>query len=75
MPSPREFRPDAQTALDLLARHMWIADQIDKGRDGVEAAQIWDDDLLLMDTYEDFEAMANDAVVAEMTRRVDDDDE
>jgi len=46
-----ERRPDPQITLDLLARHMWIADQLQRGEDGVLAADAWDsDDLLTIGT-------------------------
>lgn len=64
-----ERRPDPQITLDLLARHMWIADQLERGQDGVDAASAWDEDDLLTDRYEEFEAMAFDAVTAETKRR------
>ena len=62
---------DPQIALDLLARHMWIAFNLDRGEDGVDAAESWDDDALLTDTYERFGTMAREAVMAETKRRED----
>lgn len=62
---------DPQVTLDLLARHMFIADELRKAGDeiaGIQAAEEWDGDRLLTDTYERFGTIAREAVAAEISR-------